>query len=75
MFGFIPFKAWLAAGCVAAVLAGGAYLRWDATQDAKAAAKAAQDAADKKTLERINESISTPRTDDDIRRRLRELAE
>ena len=71
----IPRKAYVWGAVAALVVAGGVYLRIDAVRDERARQDAVRANQHIQTMERINDAISDPRTPDDIRRRLRELAE
>lgn len=64
------------AGAVVAVAVGGVvYLRYEAVQRERDRAAAEQVQRELDTRKRIDEAISNPRTPDDIRERLRQLAE
>lgn len=73
IFGF-P-RLYLYAAILAALVAGGVYLRWDATQDAKRALRAAQQEHKAKTIERVQDATNDPRRLDDVRRRLHDLSQ
>ena len=67
-------RLYLYGAILAALVAAGVYLRWDATQDAKRALEAAQREHRERTIERVNDATNDPRTPDAIRERLRDLA-
>lgn len=71
----IPRKAYLWAAAAALVAASIVYLRYDAVMDERRKEEARKLKQQAETHERIQDAISDPRTPDDIRRRLRELAE
>lgn len=70
----IPRKAYLWAAVAALVVSAVLYLRYDAVQDERHKADALRLKHEAETHERIRDAIADPRTPDDIRRRLHELA-
>ena len=72
---FIPRKAYMWAAVVVILAAGALYLRHDAVRDDRRKEEARRLNAEAETHERIRNAISDPRTPDDIRQRLRNLAQ
>ena len=65
-----PLRLYMAGGVVVAFIAFVGWVRWDARQDIRND----QILKEKETLERINDALTSPRTPDEIRERLRQLA-
>ncbi len=71
----IPRRVYIALAVIALAGAAATWLRVDAVRGERARVESEQLRQQAETLERINDAISDDRTPDDIRQRLRDLAQ